>query len=402
MRGLHPIVSAVVAALTAAGTEILQAKYGLPWVYMALALPAAPTPLAQWAQYLSVFGVSFILYLVNFLWLPDHRNVMWIRWLAPMVGAAIAAFAWIGGMTIAHLTEVQPLSFTGIIVQPDGVGNSDAKRFASRHRAAVLQSLTRRALAAETETDIVIWPESAWSDINWPDRIATVLSDRSSPGEDTASGTSAGSIHRADLGSDPLGEYYNRLAAEHSTALLLGARVSTSRGALYNSACLFAPSGRLTRHDKLVLVPLMEKLPFVLDSSWFRAQVLPMFGATVPLQPGDRYRVLTFTNRRGHAIRMGISICYEMYFPWLPQYRRSSEVDAIVHLASERWAEGDRRLSKYENYVCQYRAIETRRWQLLCTTMGNSAVFDPRGAIRASLHGTPGWLRATGSSEPCE
>jgi apolipoprotein N-acyltransferase len=83
-----------------------------------------------------------------------------------------------------------------------------------------------------------------------------------------------------------------------------------------------------------------------------------------------------------------------MYFPWLPQYRRGDEADALVHLTNEGWTAAHPGLSQVENWVCQYRAIETRRWQLLCTTMGNSAVIDPRGEIRAVLRGERGAIRA--------
>ena len=69
-----------------------------------------------------------------------------------------------------------------------------------------------------------------------------------------------------------------------------------------------------------------------------------------------------------------------MYFPWLPQYTRSREVDAIVHLTNETWTVDSHMISKFEDWTCQYRAIETRRWQLVCAMQGNSAVIDPSGA----------------------
>jgi apolipoprotein N-acyltransferase len=183
-------------------------------------------------------------------------------------------------------------------------------------------------------------------------------------------------------------------------ALLLGVAVRTSDGARFNSACLVAPDGSVTRHDKLVLVWLAERLPSLLELRWFRARVLSLFTVDPSLHAGLEYKVLSFTTDNGRRIRLGVSICYEMYFPWLPQYRQVFEADAIVHVTNESWAAGSPTLARYENWTCQYRAIETRRWQLLCTSMGNSAVIDPGGVIRDILPGRQGVLRTPAASSP--
>ena len=68
-----------------------------------------------------------------------------------------------------------------------------------------------------------------------------------------------------------------------STGTSVSARVKkSSDGAFYNSACLLAPEGELSRHDKLELVWLTERLPPLLSFSWFREHFLPLFHVSAP------------------------------------------------------------------------------------------------------------------------
>jgi apolipoprotein N-acyltransferase len=44
--------------------------------------------------------------------------------------------------------------------------------------------------------------------------------------------------------------------------------------------------------------------------------------------------------------------------------------------------------------ACQYRAIETRKWNFVCSTWTGSAIIDPSGKIVAQLPGKAGVLRS--------
>jgi apolipoprotein N-acyltransferase len=377
-RRLPPLLRELIAAALATGCEVLQAVFGLPWIFMALALPAAPTPLAQWACFTTIFGVSFLLYLLNFLWLPDSRKVGIRRWVPSMAGTAIAALAWFGGLAIASETVVQPLPFSALLVQPQASDYSSSLYANAVNRLVPLLRLTRGALADQADVDLVVWPESSHNDIPWPEGVE-------------GAAPAAGSGVRIP---SALIDLTGNISPEHRPPLLLGVPVRT-QGMRFNSACLVQPDGAIQRHDKTVLVAFSETLPRLLNSNWVREQLLPtLFGLDAPFEPGNGYRLLMFTTRSGRTVRLGVSICYEMYFPWLPQYRRAGEADALVHLTNESWVAGHSSLAQLENWVCQYRAIETRRWQLLCTTMGNSAVVDPGGHVRARLRGNPGTVRA--------
>jgi apolipoprotein N-acyltransferase len=100
---------------------------------------------------------------------------------------------------------------------------------------------------------------------------------------------------------------------------------------------------------------------------------------------------MTDCNARRH--RLGIAICYESWQPWLPQYHSKEKLDAICHLVYD----GD--FADYPVYTdrmlatIRMRAIETRSWQLVCSTWSGSAVIDPRGNIVKRLGPVQGVLR---------
>jgi apolipoprotein N-acyltransferase len=390
VRGWPMVVAAVPAALAATACEVLQAVYGFGGSCAALSLPAAPTPLAQWAYYVGPFGVSFLLYLLNCLWLPDIQVSEPWRFLPPAMASILALLAWVGGYHIASRVDVEPLSFTALIVQPDSdLSQGDAHRGQLLPRWRVLDRLTRAALAEAGPVDLIVWPESSLEASVWPGKLTPVrgVSAREYPGE------------IGQLAGIRLTDFHQYVLPHYLAPCLVGNDAITPEGQFYNSACLIEPNGTVCRHDKLKLTPLMETLPQWLPSNWLKANVLPAVGLDAPFQPGQDFHLLKFKGRDGCQIRLAIAICYEMHFPWLPQFKQKNKADAIIHLTNELWCSEYPSYRQFETWACQYRAIETRNWQLICTTIGNSAIIDPRGVIRSSLRGEAGVIRTTSISE---
>jgi apolipoprotein N-acyltransferase len=160
---------------------------------------------------------------------------------------------------------------------------------------------------------------------------------------------------------------------EYRTPCLVGAVVVGRDGRRYNSACLVTTDGAVSRHDKRMLV----------------------VGAEGAFTPGGDYRRLEFRDRAGRRVRIGVAICYEMHFPDLPQYHPDHRPDVIVHLNNESWYQGYPGMHTHGTWACQYRAIETRTWQLVCATWTRSAAIDPRGRLRAILPPRPAVLRVS-------
>ena len=388
-RDLHALAAAPTAALGAVAIEFIPSAPA-SWMLLPLHLPAASTPLAQWAFYAGPFGVSGILYLVNFWcwmeWTGRGRDVG--RWRSVAAGSACLSIAWFGGMAMASNVTARPLSFRVLIVQPNLRGGDGV----SPRPWVVLDRLTRSALKGGPDVDLIIWPETVLSPSLWP----------MVPGE-WADGSEAGdlAIARDFL---PL-EVFDRVIlpryggvpclvgiALTKTEPTMRYGVTVREARTYNSACLVVPGGEPQAHDKLALCPLREGLPSWLDFPGVRRFLTSAFQVDEFFCPGREYGRLKLKDRSGRVIPVGVSICDEMFFPQLPQYWESNRAEVIFHLTNNAWSSGYRDFDSYQLWSCPYRAIETRSWQVISSTFSGSAVIDPLGRILVNLPSKPGTL----------
>ena len=153
-------------------------------------------------------------------------------------------------------------------------------------------------------------------------------------------------------------------------------------------------SGEIARHEKLVLVPFKEGLPGLLDHRWVRNRVLPALQLNRPLTVGRKFGLLPFRDHQGKMWSIAVSVCYESLLPWLPQYHNSTTADAIVHLVYDGDTTAHPGMMQRHIRACQYRAIETRKWNLVCSTWTGSAIIDPSGKIVSQLPAIAGTLRS--------
>jgi apolipoprotein N-acyltransferase len=345
------LIAAPLSALGATSCELLRISL-LRWPLLALGFPAAPTPLAQWAYYVTPFGVSYLLYLINFLWLPDQVRSASPRACASTLAALVClSLAWFGGKEIAARAGVGPMPFSALVVQPNCVvpprSEDDARGLPTVEQ---LDRLTRDALDDEWPVDLIIWPEAVLRRFgpSWMDQ-----------------GNRAGQFLA-------LADFRRRIFPTYRTNCLVGALTETCHDR-FNSACLLTLDGRTHQYNKRMLV----------------------IGAEQDFTPGGDYGCLSLVTKDGRTVRLGVSICYEMHFPWLPQYSARHRPDVIVHLNNESWYKDYPGQHGHGTWACQYRAIETRTWQIVCATWTRSAVIDPRGSVRAILPARPGVLRVT-------
>lgn len=339
-RRTDPLLAAGLVMLTAAGAEFLRVfLFDCP--ILILALPAASTPLAQFARPLTMFGVSGFLFLINFLLLPDWTRVGWRRWAAPLLALLLLAAGWSIGASWRRTARTTALPFTALLVQPHAPADV-ATNGTGTAVEPLLRTLTASALEQQGLPDLIVWPE-------------TVIK-----------------------GSAPEGSF--------PTSLLFGAIVSEAQYTVYNSGCLLRPDGTSSRHDKLQLIPFAETIPAWLRTSRVGHWLLDFFRVRAPFSPGERYQPLVLRTQTGEPRRLAVSLCFEMHFPWLPQYRTYPAVDAIVHLTDESWFRGYPGHPLPGTWACQYRAIETRTWGLVCAAWAHTALIDPTGQIVALLN----------------
>lgn len=372
-------VAAVTCTLAAVGGELFAAWCGVAWSVTNFALTVGATPLAQWSRWITPFGVSGLLYLVNFLLIIEDSGKLVTKWIGPALGLGICVVTWVGGYMIAATVRFEPLSFSVLLVQP----HLKASKNLPWRPWIDLDRLTRASLSRDGAVDLIVWPE-------------TCLSESLSDGERSNVSDIAGRLSVQDF-AHVLTPIYDAnclvgaVLAERGTTLRFGLKVANVRR--FNCACLISKVGDIARHEKLALVPLKEGLPDSLNIDWMRNRILPALEFRQQLSYGRSFATLSFRDRIGIRRSIAASVCYESLFPWLPQYRASMHADAIIHLVYDGHTAEHRGMMQRHIIACQYRAIETRKWNLICSTWSGSAVIDPSGKIVSMLPGNAGVIR---------
>ena len=392
LRGHSVLYSAGILTAAATFGELLQSfcLSSLVWSQESFYLTAGHTPLAQWAALITPFGVCALLYGINFLLVPERLSSGRRDWRGAMLAAGILMTAWIGGEFQASASQVAGPSFSAMLVQPHAATN-EARTLSPWSK---LDELTRNGIARNGPVDLIVWPEMSLAASLYP---GFKLAEPPKP--------------EARLEGVPLTlqRFQRECQPAYGTACLVGVPLLRDVVVQHyglnvndikrtNAACLVAPDGRISCHEKLTLLPLMEGLPRFLDTRWFRRTILPLLQQKAPLTPGEHFELLELTTLRGATVRIAVSICYESHFCWLPQYRPSNNADAVIHLLYDGDFREHPEWTERQLLACRYRAIESRTWQLVCSTWDGSAVIDPAGRIVSRLPAKAGVLRCGSES----
>ena len=208
------------------------------------------------------------------------------------------------------------------------------------------QALSRSALAAHPDVQLIVWPESAYN--RWLPRDQRNMRDVVTRGIDRPMIWGALTYRRR-----PNGDAY-----------------------AYNTAFLTSASGDvLTRYDKMELVLFGERIPLV-DTfprirSWFpRSSTFTSGESPQHL----RFGTLTFLS----------TICYEDILPAHVRrlWQSGGPANILVNLTNDSWY-GDSHEPLIHLALASFRAIETRRALIRSTNTGISALVDPVGRITA-------------------
>lgn len=387
-------------ACVAVGLEFVEAKILTPiWILSHPSLFLANTPIVQWIDFISTFGLSAIMYLACFSVIPKTNVLGWKRWRGSLVGVGIVAGLWFGGQIIEDLVLVKKLPFIVALVQPHQRQQTNGMW----EPWPELIRLTEDALEQGERFDLIVWPENVLTSSSRPSSISQIVwsqyeSKSESPAHSENERTHfdiASMVHhfKKRTGASLLA---GSILVNQGEAVKFGLTISESQQR--NCACLWNANtsegnDRLQIHDKQVLVPVMETMPSWLGSDWARNW---LFGRRtfVQLTPGDQYRELTLVDSKGGQHRLAVSICYESWLPWLPQYNTQSPVDAICHLIYDGDFADHPQYTKTMLTTIRLRAIETRTWQLVCSCWAGTAIIDPRGRIVAQLPPEQGVLRS--------
>ncbi len=352
LRKDHPALFFIAApalwtALELARTYVFS---GFPWSLLGYSQYTV-LPVIQVADITGVYGVSFLLVLVNAAtaeFIADRKNY-------PAVIAVVLAVSLVLGYGFTKLHA--PETSGGITISVVQGNIEQDKKWDPAYQAetiAVYKRLTRVAL--EKHPDLVIWPETAvpfyFNGEQQSDRMLT-----------------------ADLIS---------FVKQNRVPLLFGSptyeRQPNRRIVGRNSAFLLSADGRVdATYHKIHLVPFGEYVP--LKSVLFFVE--KMVQAIGDFQAGDDYTVMTVPYGgadKQRETKLSTVICYEIIFPDLVRRFVNSGATIMTTVTNDAWF--GRTAAPYQHFsMAVLRAVENRVPIARAANTGISGFIDSRGRI---------------------
>ncbi|NQT30258.1 MAG: apolipoprotein N-acyltransferase [Candidatus Saganbacteria bacterium] len=294
-------------------------------------------PLIQIASFAGVYGITFLVVLVNASlaqFLLDRR-----KWQGLIISLLLIVLALGYGFYV--LRQDPPLSLRPLkiaLIQPN-IDQEEKMSVASIIPVfKVHEELSRKA--AQEKPNIIIWPET--------------------------------SVFSYLLHNSQLLPRLRRLSRDTGAWIIFGTPHYIG-SKTYNSLVCISPSGEVvSRYDKQHLVPFAEYLPF--------SQIL------YPIFKGVGYYDNQFdSNPKVKMLILGDlkiapAICFESTFPSLIRERASQGADFILTATNDAWF-GNSAAPYFHLNTAIFRAIENRKYVIFVANTGISAVIDPFGRI---------------------
>ena len=304
-------------------------------------------PLTRLASFTGVYGLSFVIALVN--------SVLALGFLLPRERRTAVAFVGVLGAIALESGVLVPYptphpDHTAELVQenlPIFEGNWSPSYYDLTMAQLVQLSSSAAANTRAPGSALIIWPES-------PAPFVT---------------------------SDPRFQHWMTALAEDSHSSLLIGALGVNAGPapdkplIFNSAQLISADGAfVSRYDKIHLVPFGEYVPFRNLLSF--AQSL-----THDVAEFARGKQRDALRIDGHAI--GTFICYESIFPdEILQFARNG-AELFVNISDDAWY-GEYGAPGQHLNMARMRAIENNRWLLRATNNGITASISPLGQMVAA------------------
>lgn len=352
--------------------ELARARItGLPWDLLGLA-QIDNSALTRLAPYAGAYGISFVIALVNAIWLVRFqlRERKHTRLLLTAVGVGIIVTAIVGVRWIAR-PHRSAATATATLVQENLEVGAAAKEppastqellesfsYLSRHPGdrMYLGMPERKATPdlrfvpspGPQSSDLIVWPESPApfqeDDVQFRSALSLLARQARAP------------------------VIVGNIAVDRTT--------SNTRGYfLFNSASFVSPQGEFVgRYDKMHLVPFGEYVPFK-DLFFFAQNLLHEAGTF----DAGKMRSLFYVN--GHSY--GTFICYESIFADEVRQFVLNGAEVLVNISNDGWY-GDTSAPWQHLNMVRMRAIEDHRWILRATNTGVTAAIDPYGRVMAA------------------
>ena len=340
---------------------------GLPWNLLGSSQWIFP-PLIQICEYTGVYGISFLVVLVNLALAfgLERVNRKGVRHFYPLLFALALVSACIS-FGVRRMVKYSYKSDGGGtrlksvrvgVIQPHLSQRRNSGREKTLEAINVCAELTRR-LRRENKLDFMVWPETA---------VPVPLNS-----------------------ADPMAQYYRevvaRLGREADLPLLLGSitlknDLSEPGGvAVYNSAVLVKPGLNVAdTYSKVHIVPFGEYVPFGREFPILNRIV----GMGRNLTPGPEIRPMEILP----GLRAGISICYEDIFPYISRIHARKGANALLVVTNDAWyPTSNEPVQHFVNSL--FRTVETRLPMIRVGNSNYSVVIAPTGQVAGTLFRHP-------------
>lgn len=363
---LFPRAAIAGAAWVAAELGRARLLTGNPWGLLGYTQAGAspPTAFLQIADFTGVYGISFLIIIVNVAVSELVIAALDRKQRSRMMGEILVAGCL---LTLAFLYGATRLNTVFATGEPTLVALTQANldlgsqwndSLYGRNLEAYL-TLTQEATSGEAPK-MAVWPENAMTFFveNEPTYRAVIA----------------------------------QITQPADVELVAGAPRfdSTTSEQYYNSAFVIAPNGEITAHyEKQHLLPFAEYFPFGSINFLRRS-----FGRPREFTPGEESGPVT--TRAGLA---GVVICNEAMFPRVVRARVAAGAQYLINLSNDTWVQ-DPEFALHQFDIASLRAIEMRRYLVRASTSGPSGFVDAHGRIhqRTQAHAaewTTGVLRAS-------
>jgi apolipoprotein N-acyltransferase len=342
---------------------------GLPWGLLGYS-QYRQIEVIQIADHMGVYGVSFLIVLVNvalaeFLsWLmPLFRGFRPAKlpWELVAMAALLVTLSWEYGLATlsgAPSSDIPRSSISVGVVQPNV---DQAVKWDTAYREETLARFDRLTEQLGRATDLVIWPEAATPFV----------------------------FEREPVYQLQLVALANRAQAP----ILFGSPAvrfyPDRRPYLLNSAYLLSPDGQLLgRYDKQHLVPFGEYIPFKSSLLFFLDKLVEGIGdfeagtgpTVLTLTPKPRSSAAGMAGTPLRPINFGVAICYEVIFPNLVRQFAANGAEFLVTVTNDAWFGSSSAPSQHFSMVV-FRSVENHLGFARSANTGISGFIDPFGRI---------------------
>lgn len=349
--------------------EYIHHNWQLSWPWLTLGNAFALYPdSVQWYEYTGIQGGTLWILLANIFLYETYCSwkLKAIDKKLLLASLAILIFPFLLSIFIKPSVPIEQATQNLVIVQPnvDPYG-----KFNSGSGAEQIQSLIQLSeQAIDSNTQLVIWPETAMSIADWQENISTNIYyhpvfdfTKRHPSLTVLSGI----------------ETFKNYGSEKATPTARASNSGTYYDA-FNAAVNIHNGQALAFYNKSKLVPGVESLPTFLN---FMAPVFEQFGGTTGGY-GRSESALAFTTPRNAYITAPI-ICYEsVYGEYVGEYIKKG-ANILTIMTNDGWW-GNTPGHKQHLQYARLRAIETRKWVARSANTGISAVIDPAGNIKTT------------------